>query len=339
MSRRRHLILLLPVFIMLARTHTGAQTASALDTLLSRKTLGCIVEENRTTFRLFAPRAISVRLVLYSSPTDESGTENLMARDADGVWELSVPFALYNRFYGYRVSGPEGPGEMFNPDIVVADPYSRAVATKNSYRHPAKTLILDTMPKRDAKCIWDLASALDASIPDPVREIDKDFLLPIEDVFSIKGRGTVGTGRIERGRCKVGDEVEVFLDRIENDPAGTADFPMLVHAATDLRDPAVADYPMGWGNTKPNGSWFRLGFPSAYVTDVLQVLEALVEAGAGGDARLDRAVAWLLGQQDDHGRWANRYAYAGKMVVDIDAPGAPSRWVTLRACRVLRAIG
>ncbi len=105
------------------------------------------------------------------------------------------------------------------------------------------------------------------------------------------------------------------------------------------RDPAVADYPMGWGNTKPNGSWFRLGFPSGYVTDVLQVLEALVEAGAGGDPRLAAAVEWLLGQQDDQGRWANRYPYTGKMWIDIDRPGAPSRWVTLRACRVLRAIG
>lgn len=104
------------------------------------------------------------------------------------------------------------------------------------------------------------------------------------------------------------------------------------------RDPAVANYPMGYGNTKPNGSWFRLGFPSGYVTDVLQVLEALIEAGAGGDPRLGHAVDWLLGQQDDQGRWANRYAYKGKMVVDIDTPGAPSPWVTLRACRVLRAI-
>ena len=105
------------------------------------------------------------------------------------------------------------------------------------------------------------------------------------------------------------------------------------------RDPAVADYPMGWGNTKPNGSWFRLGFPSGYVTDVLQVLEALVEAGAGSDPRLARAVEWLLAQQDDQGRWANRYPYTGKLWLDIDAPGAPSCWVTLRACRVLRAIG
>jgi hypothetical protein len=104
------------------------------------------------------------------------------------------------------------------------------------------------------------------------------------------------------------------------------------------RDPAVADYPMGYGNTKPNGSWFRLGFPSGYVADVLQVLEALVEAGAARDPQLAHAVEWLLAQQDAEGRWANRYPYTGKMWVDIDPPGVPSRWVTLRACRVLRAV-
>ncbi len=103
-------------------------------------------------------------------------------------------------------------------------------------------------------------------------------------------------------------------------------------------DPATADYPRGYGNAKPSGSWFRLGFPSGYVTDVLQVLEALCEAGAAGDPRLRPAVAWLLEQQDSDGRWANRYAYEGKMVVDIDRPGQPSRWVTLRACRVLKAV-
>jgi hypothetical protein len=104
------------------------------------------------------------------------------------------------------------------------------------------------------------------------------------------------------------------------------------------RDPSRADYPMGYGNTTPNGSWFRLGFPSGYVTDVLQVLEALCAAGSGGDPRLEPAIAWLLGQQVSPGRWANRYAYEGKMIVDIDVPGRPSRWVTLRALRVLQAV-
>jgi elongation factor Tu len=59
------------------------------------------------------------------------------------------------------------------------------------------------------KCIDDLFNALDTYIPNPVREEDKPFLMSIEDVFSIKGRGTVGTGRIERGKCKIGDEIEI----------------------------------------------------------------------------------------------------------------------------------
>ncbi len=60
-----------------------------------------------------------------------------------------------------------------------------------------------------AKKIYELVAALDSFVPDPVREIDKPFLMPIEDVFSIEGRGTVVTGRIERGKMKVNDEVEI----------------------------------------------------------------------------------------------------------------------------------
>jgi elongation factor Tu len=61
-----------------------------------------------------------------------------------------------------------------------------------------------------SKKILDLANALDTYIPQPVRELDKPFLMPIEDIFSIEGRGTVVTGRIERGVVKVGEEVEVI---------------------------------------------------------------------------------------------------------------------------------
>jgi len=59
------------------------------------------------------------------------------------------------------------------------------------------------------KCIAELMDAIDAHVPEPVRETDKPFLMSVEDVFSIKGRGTVATGRIERGMVKVGDEVEI----------------------------------------------------------------------------------------------------------------------------------
>jgi len=61
-----------------------------------------------------------------------------------------------------------------------------------------------------AECILKLMEAIDSYVPDPKREIDKPFLMPIEDVFSITGRGTVGTGRIERGKVKVGEEIEVI---------------------------------------------------------------------------------------------------------------------------------
>lgn len=61
-----------------------------------------------------------------------------------------------------------------------------------------------------AKCVWDLLAALDSFIPDPVRDVEKEFLMPIEDVFSIKGRGTVATGRIERGVIKMNDELEIL---------------------------------------------------------------------------------------------------------------------------------
>ena len=71
---------------------------------------------------------------------------------------------------------------------------------------------LDTQGKDDAagKCIDDLMVALDSYIPAPKREEDKPFLMSVEDVFSIEGRGTVATGRIERGLCKIGDEVEII---------------------------------------------------------------------------------------------------------------------------------
>ena len=61
-----------------------------------------------------------------------------------------------------------------------------------------------------AQSIMDLMKAVDESIPTPKREVDKPFLMAVEDVFSITGRGTVGTGRIERGICKVGDEIEII---------------------------------------------------------------------------------------------------------------------------------
>ncbi len=72
-----------------------------------------------------------------------------------------------------------------------------------------KALETDSPDSPEAKCILDLLEACDTFIPTPERDVDKPFLMPIEDVFSISGRGTVVTGRVERGVVKVGEEVEI----------------------------------------------------------------------------------------------------------------------------------
>jgi elongation factor Tu len=71
-----------------------------------------------------------------------------------------------------------------------------------------KALESDDPDSEDAKCVFELMDAVDAYIPTPKRDVDRPFLMPVEDVFSITGRGTVGTGRVERGKVKVGDKVE-----------------------------------------------------------------------------------------------------------------------------------
>ena len=61
----------------------------------------------------------------------------------------------------------------------------------------------------ECKCIWELMDAVDSYIPEPARATDQPFLMPVEDVFSISGRGTVATGRVERGTVKISDTVEI----------------------------------------------------------------------------------------------------------------------------------
>lgn len=102
-------------------------------------------------------------------------------------------------------------------------------------------------------------------------------------------------------------------------------------------DPAKADYPMGYSE-KPNQSWFRFGYPIGYVTDVLQNLEALTALGSGADERLVPALGMMLNKQDNQGRWKLAYTYNGKTWVDVETKGEPSKWVTLRALRVLKRV-
>ncbi|MBI5828534.1 MAG: nitrogen fixation protein NifH [Chloroflexi bacterium] len=109
--------------------------------------------------------------------------------------------------------------------------------------------------------------------------------------------------------------------------------------AADLllsRDLSEADYPT---TSRVSSDWFKLGFPLSYTSDVLETLMALAEAGYGRDARLQNAVDFVLSQRGADGRWRLRHSLNGRMVIDIEAKGKPSKWVTLRALRVLRAVG
>jgi elongation factor Tu len=92
----------------------------------------------------------------------------------------------------------------------------RELLTKNGFDGKTAPVIRGSALKAlEGDAAWtvkidELMNALDSYIPMPTREIDKPFLMPIEDIFSIEGRGTVVTGRIERGQVKVGDEVEII---------------------------------------------------------------------------------------------------------------------------------
>ncbi len=103
-------------------------------------------------------------------------------------------------------------------------------------------------------------------------------------------------------------------------------------------DPAEATYPSGWTG-KPSQNWWKFGFPIFYVTDLLQIVEALTALGYGSDPRLTNAVEIIREKQDENGRWALEYDYAGKTWVDFGKKKLPNKWVTLRALRVLKAVG
>lgn len=103
-------------------------------------------------------------------------------------------------------------------------------------------------------------------------------------------------------------------------------------------DPAEAAYPSGFSR-KPSQNWWKFGFPIFYVTDLLQLVEALAGVGYGNDPRLVRAVTIICDKQDAQGRWALDYDYTGKTWVDFGPRQQPNKWVTLRALRTLKAVG
>ena len=103
-------------------------------------------------------------------------------------------------------------------------------------------------------------------------------------------------------------------------------------------DPSTAEYPNGWAE-KPSGNWWKFGFPVFYVTDILQITEALVALGFGKDKRLSNTLELIRSKQDEEGRWPLEYNYDGKTWMRFGKMKEPNPWVTLRALRVLKAAG
>jgi hypothetical protein len=100
-------------------------------------------------------------------------------------------------------------------------------------------------------------------------------------------------------------------------------------------DPLKAEWPTGYTG-KPSGNWWKFGFPLFYVTDLLQVAEALVGLGYADDPRLANLMGFIEGKADEQGRWLLEYDYAGKTWVEFGQKKQPNKWVTLRALRVLK---
>ncbi len=102
-------------------------------------------------------------------------------------------------------------------------------------------------------------------------------------------------------------------------------------------DPAKANWPTRLGD-KPSRNWWKFGFPVYYITDLLQMVEALVALGYARDPRLASSIELVRSKQDEQGRWALEYDYAGKTWGNYGEKKAANKWVTLRALRMLKKV-
>lgn len=103
-------------------------------------------------------------------------------------------------------------------------------------------------------------------------------------------------------------------------------------------EPMTAAYPFPSYAKQPNRDWWLPGFPVFYISDLLQLLEALCALGYGHDARLQKTLDWILSKQDSQGRWLLEYTYRGKIWSNFGTRNKPNKWVTLRVLRMLKSI-
>jgi len=101
-------------------------------------------------------------------------------------------------------------------------------------------------------------------------------------------------------------------------------------------DLATANFPY---TERISSAWFKFGFPLSYWSDILETTGVLVDMGYGDDPRLARVFQLILSKQDNQGRWKLENSLNGKMWVDLERKGQPSKWITLRVLRVLKRAG
>jgi len=102
---------------------------------------GALVKEDGTEFHLYAPKADKVYVVIFEKYDDEKGNEYPMKKTDNDKWRLTIKDTGYGTLYGYRIEGGY-PGN--DPKVIIADPYSKAAVTQNTYRHVAKSLVINT---------------------------------------------------------------------------------------------------------------------------------------------------------------------------------------------------
>lgn len=113
-----------------AAEKTFLEKSRKLDSYYSTKKLGAFVENGTTVFRLFAPQAFKVSLVVKKTVDEKNYKEYMMAKDADGVWEVVLSGELYGKFYGFKVLNNK---KLKKTDLLCLDPYAKAVASYNTY--------------------------------------------------------------------------------------------------------------------------------------------------------------------------------------------------------------
>jgi len=187
---------------------------------------------------------------------------------------------------------------------------------------------------------------LDSAYEWMARTVTGDGIAPIEDkdalvrYYAYKVGPTFACGVNNKLPCAWGG-VKVML-ALSQVPVkkGTPLIKKAIQQGVDFFfgiDPATAKYPTR-SESQPNRAWWQFGFPVFYVTDLLQLAQAMINLGYGKDKRLTNTLDIIREKQNDHGQWLLEYDYNGKTWLDFGRKHLPNEWVTLRALKVLKTV-